>query len=211
MDFVEGLPVSKGKSFILAVVDRLLKYAHFILLSHPHTAKGVAQVFIDQVFKLHEMSRTIHSAIKTTPFEVVYGRPPPSLLTYVSSTARIETIGRQLLDRDLIIKELRATLKDAQNPMKRSMTVITRRENLQKEIGKNLKLSQRYCGQYMIVKKIGVVAYKLDLPKESCIHPVFHVSLLKKRMGKGIPVQSELPTVRKDDDILHPRPQALID
>ncbi|WMV49316.1 hypothetical protein MTR67_042701 [Solanum verrucosum] len=46
------------------------------------------------------------------------------------------------------------------------------------------KLSPRYVGLYKILKKIGRVAYELELPTElATVHPVFHISLLKKCMG----------------------------
>jgi hypothetical protein len=37
MDFIEALPKSDGKDTILAIVDKLTKYAHFIAMSHPFT------------------------------------------------------------------------------------------------------------------------------------------------------------------------------
>ncbi|WMV28751.1 hypothetical protein MTR67_022136 [Solanum verrucosum] len=50
--------------------------------------------------------------------------------------------------------------------------------------GKKGKLSPRYIGPYRIAKRIGNVAYELELPQElEVVHPVFHISMLKKCIG----------------------------
>lgn len=61
MDFIEGLPLSSGKSTILVVVDRLNKSAHFLALAHPYTARTVAEKFVEGIVKLHGMPGTIVS------------------------------------------------------------------------------------------------------------------------------------------------------
>jgi transposase InsO family protein len=60
IDFVEGLPKVGDKS-VLTVVDRLSKYAHFILLAHPYTAEMVARVFFTEIVRLHGIPTSIVS------------------------------------------------------------------------------------------------------------------------------------------------------
>ncbi|XP_025982672.1 uncharacterized protein [Glycine max] len=41
------------------------------------------------------------------------------------------------------------------------------------------KLAKHFYGPFWIIRNIGKVAYKVQLPEDSCIHPIFHCSLLK--------------------------------
>ena len=59
MDFIKGLPKSKGMNTILVVVDPLSKYAHFVAMRHPFTAQTVVVAFVKEVVKLHGIPRTI--------------------------------------------------------------------------------------------------------------------------------------------------------
>lgn len=61
MDLLGGLPLSAGYDTILVVVDRLTKMSHFMALSHPFSAKDVAQVFLDNILWLHGIPATITS------------------------------------------------------------------------------------------------------------------------------------------------------
>lgn len=61
MDFITGLPTSRGLSVIMVVVDHLTKSAHFGVLSSQFTALKSAELFADIMVKVHGFPRIIVS------------------------------------------------------------------------------------------------------------------------------------------------------
>jgi hypothetical protein len=59
-----------------------------------------------------------------------------------------------------------------------------------KQAKKDNELSPKYYRHYNVFQKIGTMAYKLELPASSQVHPVFHVSCLKKVTGDNIQVKT---------------------
>lgn len=58
MDFIEGLPSSGIKNASLVVVDRLMKYGHFLALRHPYSTQDVATLFMKEIYRLHGLPST---------------------------------------------------------------------------------------------------------------------------------------------------------
>lgn len=162
---------------------------------------------------------TYHVSIGKSPFEVVYGRQPPKLLRFLSNETKVAAVALELKDRDEALNQLKLHLLKAQQQMQSYAN--KKRRDLKFEVGEwvflklrphrqqsvvkriNQKLAARFYGPFQIIEKIGAVAYKLQLPDQSKIHPVFHVSLLKKAIG-DYQVQGELPKeleVVLDDEI----------
>jgi hypothetical protein len=66
-----------------------------------------------------------------------------------------------------------------------------------KKQNKDNKLAPKYYGPYKVLQRIGSMPYKLKLPPSLRVHPVFHVSFLKKVISDKIPVQTILPKINE--------------
>ncbi|GJT89995.1 reverse transcriptase [Tanacetum coccineum] len=243
----KGLSSSHNKTIIMVVVDILSKYAHFIALQHPFTTSTIAQVFLDNVYKLHGLPESIisdrdkvflshfwqplfkvlkvqlklsttyhpqtdrqtevvnrclecylrcvisqkpkewvqwlslaefwyntnfHTSIQTTPFEAVYGQKPPVHVPYMAS----ESV-EEIVDITLHAREHALSLSMIKFHLLQPHKQVTIRQ------GQLNKLSSKYYGPFLIIEKVGTVAYKLDLPDTSQVHLVFHVS--QHKLCKG--------------------------
>jgi hypothetical protein len=62
MDFIVGLPrTQKGNDSIWVIVDRLTKVAHFLPVRTDYSVSRLAELYVDNILKLHGASRSIVS------------------------------------------------------------------------------------------------------------------------------------------------------
>jgi RNase H-like domain found in reverse transcriptase/Reverse transcriptase (RNA-dependent DNA polymerase)/Integrase zinc binding domain/Retroviral aspartyl protease/Integrase core domain/Retrotransposon gag protein/Chromo (CHRromatin Organisation MOdifier) domain len=151
-----------------------------------------------------------HSSLKITPFEALYGYPPPQLGLGTAPKSINQAVNELLEERQQTTKVLKEQLLRAQNRMKKFAD--RRRSERTYQIGDWVylklqpyrqisvqgnngthKLKPKYYGPFEIIEKIGAVAYKLNLPQGSLIHPVFHVSQIKKCKGVVRDITNQLP------------------
>ncbi|GJY30668.1 putative reverse transcriptase domain-containing protein [Tanacetum coccineum] len=160
MDFVSRLPrTSSGYNSIWVIVDRLTKSAHFLPTKKTDSMEKFTQLYLKEIVCRHGVP-IYHASIKATPFEALYGQKCRSPICW-------SEVGDSQLTGPEFIRE---TTEKIVFPWK---GVI--------QFGKRDKLSPRYVRPFKIIDRIGLVAYKLELPDELCgIHNTFHVSNLKK-------------------------------
>ena len=131
-------------------------------------------------------------ALGISPFQAVYGRLPPPLVYYGDRDTPNSALDEQLKKRDIMLGALKEHLRVAQEKMRRDADL--KRRDVEYGVGdlvflkirpywqvplqkrRNEKLSAMFFGPYKTIERIGLVAYKLELPESSSIHPVFMFS-----------------------------------
>ena len=131
---------------------------------------------------------------------LMYGFQPESPVTMDLANEKIQQVKDFLEDHQEMLRWARQNVRQAQDRYKKfsdekRQQVVFEKDDLVflrvPEHSKTLrtgpvpKLSPRYCGPFRVIKRLGNVAYKLELPETSQVHPVFHVSRLRKRLHDG--------------------------
>ncbi|KAK3512422.1 hypothetical protein QTP70_009844 [Hemibagrus guttatus] len=126
-----------------------------------------------------------------TPFQCVLGYQPPlfpwsgepsnvpAVDYWFRESERVWDSAHHQLQRALRRRRLTADLRCSEAPVYQpgqKVWLSTRDIRLRQPCR---KLSPRFIGPVTILEQINPVTYKLQLPPEYCIHPTFHVSLLK--------------------------------
>jgi len=169
------------------------------------TAKRMVN-FIDWVEYWY--NTTYQGPVKCTHYEVVYGRAPPSLTQFIQRETAVEAVAQDLMSRDEALKQLKFHLRRGQDQMSKfvnrhrrkvdigvgDMVYLKIQPHQQQLVHTKLhpKLSARYYGPFLVIARVRAVAYRLQFPDHIRIHPVFHVSQLKKAVGDHH-VESEMP------------------
>ncbi|GJR29639.1 putative reverse transcriptase domain-containing protein [Tanacetum coccineum] len=141
-------------------------------------------------------NNSYHASIKAAPFEALYGRKCRSPVCW-AEVGQVQLTGPELVqettERIIQIKQRIQTARDRQKSyadLKRKPMEFQVGDKVMLKVspwkgvvrfGKRGKLNPRYVGPFKVLKKVGAVAYKLELPQElSRVHNTFHVSNLKK-------------------------------
>ncbi|GJT54347.1 putative reverse transcriptase domain-containing protein, partial [Tanacetum coccineum] len=141
-------------------------------------------------------NNSYHASIKAAPFEALYGRKCRSPVCW-AEVGEVQLTGPEIVqettEKIIQVKQRMQAARDRQKSyadLKRKPMDFEVEDKVMLKVspwkgvvrfGKRGKLNPRFVGPFKVIKRVGDVAYKLELPEElSRVHNTFHVSNLKK-------------------------------
>jgi hypothetical protein len=151
-----------------------------------------------------------HTTIDRSPFDALYGHPPHhfgisgtdsssvvSLDHWPQESHMVDNLIKQHLNRASLWMKQQADKGCSECQFLEGEVIFLKLQPyIQPSLAPraNQKLTYKFfLGPFRIIQKLGKVAYKLELPLSSSIHPEFHVSQVKKAMTGSVSVSSSLP------------------
>ncbi|XP_070664515.1 uncharacterized protein [Malus domestica] len=168
-----------------------------------------------------------HSSIGIAPFEALYDKSCQTPFCWPEVGERV-LMGSEIVDETTQnIQLIKSILKAGQDRQKSlaDKHATDRMYNVgdwvflklspwkgMVRFGKKGKLSRRYIGSYMIIERVGEVAYRLELPPElSKVHDVFHVSMLRNYVSDPLHVIPPQPLEINSDLTYIEKPVTILD
>ncbi|KAA3470631.1 DNA/RNA polymerases superfamily protein [Gossypium australe] len=181
MDFVSGLSLTPTK---------LTKLAHFLSVHINYSLQKLVRLYISEIVrllgvpKLHETlgTRLDFSTTFHPQFDGWEEHFPLAKLAYNNSfQSSIQMAPYEALQIESDIGSIEVLCKfEVEGYRVQCQGSISLWKKVLR-FGQKGKLSPRFIGPYRILKRIGLVAYQLELPpKMNCIHDVYHVSMLRR-------------------------------
>ncbi|XP_052481182.1 uncharacterized protein LOC128035477 [Gossypium raimondii] len=221
MNFVSGLSLTPTKKdLVWVIIDQFSKGVHFLAMRINYSLQKLAELYITEIVRLHGVPDSIildrdlrftsrfsgnweryfplaeftynnsfQASIPMAPFEALYGKKCRTPLCWT-----------ELDEKRVVGPDLVHETNENVSPWKKVL-----------RFGRKGKLSPRYVGPYVVIERIGSVAYHLKLsPELERIHDVLHVLMLQKyhsdpshtMLIEEIEVQTDLTYEEKPFEIL---------
>ncbi|GJT24415.1 transposon ty3-I gag-pol polyprotein [Tanacetum coccineum] len=268
IDFITGLPMSKGLTVIFVVVDRLTKYAYFGALPISYNAHRVAELFMDIVVKHHGFPKAVvsnrdaifvsqfwsslfklsgtqlkystayhpqtdgyHSSIRMSTYQALYGKLPPSLITYPPEKSKLAALDDMLVERDMLIRHLKDNLAVARNRMETNTN--QKRREVEFSVGDKVlvklrpyrqvsvakrpsnKLSKHFYRPFEVSERVGKVAYReveargvhalpVDFEEGSLIEQPLSICGVRSVLSRGKPTTQVVVLFEEEENDTQP-------
>jgi hypothetical protein len=143
------------------------------------------------------INNSYHTATRNTPFFLNRAAHPalPGRLHVPRNTPAVEAMVQVLADgvrrTRKLLADVATRMKCASDAKRRPLVfavgekVLLRSTNFRFKGDHTRKLMPRFLGPFKVIKAVGNVAYKLELPPHLKVHPVFHVSQLEAYRADG--------------------------